>query len=201
MEKGNRLLTIIIIVLLVLNLVVSGISLCGRYCNTHKQNMPKTCMHKQDMAKCKGDSTCCMMKEMKLSEDQMSKMETLKKEFHGQKESFEDTMEYMQGQLLQEIKNAKPDNEKIKAITDKTGLLCAAFKVQLADHMIKVKAILTPEQQVKFFEMAGKMGCCGKMEGKDNKCGGPAKCSDKPECKDKKKENCPEHEKRMLRRK
>jgi Spy/CpxP family protein refolding chaperone len=116
MEKSRRVLTIVIIVLLALNLIFTGIIVCGGHCKTmNKHGENKSCMHK-GMDKCKGDSNCCMMKTLNLTKDQMTKMEGFKKEFMEQQESFEDTMEYMQSQLLQEIKKEKPDQSKIKEI-------------------------------------------------------------------------------------
>jgi hypothetical protein len=87
-------------------------------------------------------------------------------------------------------------------------MLFIAFKMQAAEHMMKVKAILNPDQQTKFLEMAGKMKCCDKMQGK---CGqkenckgmegckdkGKEKCKGKEGCKEKEMGNCPEHGKKM----
>ncbi|MBM4387701.1 MAG: Spy/CpxP family protein refolding chaperone [Deltaproteobacteria bacterium] len=90
--------------------------------------------------------------ELKLTADQEKALDALKVEHHKEMSQLKDKMQEKHLQLVKALKSDKPDKAAIDAlIKEKTQLFGETVRLR-TEHFLKVKEVLKPDQQLKFFD-------------------------------------------------
>lgn len=173
----SKILAVILAILIVINLSAFATLTYNRYCK-NSDNCPKKQTYK------KGEMLC---QELSLSPDQMQEIKTLSHSFHVQSDSISQLLTNQRTKLVKLLSNEQPDNQKLDQILEDINQLQADLQKNVINYLIKEKETLTPEQQVKFFNIIQdrltKEALCRKNGGLDfieNSC--PENCENKNNC-------------------
>lgn len=145
----NSILTYAIIVLLIVNIVVIGLVLYQK-CSFHK-NMKGCASSSKDMPQNRCLSEF-LDKDLKFSKEQMKQFSELKSEFHPNARIYFDSLEMLEADFFKELVKPQTDTTKLYSYANEFGRLQYVLKHQTIQHLIKIKAICTPEQQKKYFD-------------------------------------------------
>jgi Spy/CpxP family protein refolding chaperone len=120
----------------------------------------------------KGPDHQKMFAQLNLNADQKGKMKVLRDEMKKLREANMEKMKALRDKSKEEMLKASPDKTVLYGFAKEMGDLHKEMAEQMADHMLKVKAVLTKEQFEKMLshefvkEMRGKMGGPGGPGGK-----------------------------------
>lgn len=105
----------------------------------------------------KGDGTR-MAQELGLSEKQQADLKVLREKHRAERIDIRTEVKALRKEIAEELKKSTPSKSKIKTLADKIGAIHSANAVRMADHMLEVKKILTPEQFSKMLDIKEKKG-------------------------------------------
>ena len=91
--------------------------------------------------------------ELDLNEEQVKEFETQIKRLKIETEPILDSIRAKRKELMDEIAAEEPNVEKLDRLTEEIGNLEITLKKKTTAHLLEGKAILTPEQQKKFFSL------------------------------------------------
>ncbi len=91
--------------------------------------------------------------ELGLNEEQVKEFESRNKRFREETKAIHDSLRAKRWELMDEIAAEEPSAEKLDRLTEEIGTLEIALKKRTTAHLLEGKAILTPEQQKKFFSL------------------------------------------------
>lgn len=100
----------------------------------------------------KGDGSR-MAQELGLSQEQQEQLKEIRQKHRAEKPDNRSEVKALRRQIAEELKKSSPSKSKIKTLADKIGALHSANAVRMAEHMLEVKAVLTPEQFSKMLEL------------------------------------------------
>ncbi|HON19072.1 MAG TPA: Spy/CpxP family protein refolding chaperone [Salinivirgaceae bacterium] len=106
-----------------------------------------------------------------LTEEQKSKLETLKVEHLKKMTSLKAEMEKLRAEKHALMVAEKPDKKAIDAIIEKMGQQYVAMQKETANHRLAVREIFTPEQRV-YFDACPHFGKRGFMNDANEPCPG-----------------------------
>jgi len=93
---------------------------------------------------------------LSLSKSQKEKIERLDKSFYVKVEKIRDQLDQKRAELSELLGESSPNQEKIKDKMSEIAFLQAQLQTETANHMEKIRSILTPEQQTKFLSLIRK---------------------------------------------
>lgn len=197
--KRLRFISIIIIFLLIINLAGLGTllyhkwSIPGHKKFCCKEQVGKNIQDKNVNAPCFDDF---LKKDLNLKKEQIDKFLELKKQFHEVAQKYMDSIDLEKNAMFEELKKDNPDFKKLKAISEKSGMLFTELKFKTTEHFLNIKSIFTKDQQAKYFGFVEKNSCCNMGQNKMN-CpeGKNMSCPEHKDmnCPEHKNMNCPEH--------
>ena len=91
--------------------------------------------------------------ELGLNEEQVKEFESRNKRFREETKAIHDSLRAKRRELMDEIAAEEPSLEKLDRLTEEIGTLEITLKKRTTAHLLEGKAILTPEQQKKFFSL------------------------------------------------
>jgi Spy/CpxP family protein refolding chaperone len=91
--------------------------------------------------------------ELGLNEEQVKEFESRDKRFREETKPIHDSLRAKRKELMDEIAAEEPSVEKLDRLAEEIGALEIALKKKTTAHLLEGKAILTPEQQKKFFSL------------------------------------------------
>lgn len=144
----NGILTYAVIILLIVNIAVTGIVLYQKYCNHRGSgcSVPGKGM----------DKNLCMSefleKDVKFTDGQMQQFHKLKSEFHPIAKIYFDSLEMLESNFFTELVKPQTDTTKLYSFAQEFSRIQFGFKHQTIEHLIKIKSICSPEQQKKYFD-------------------------------------------------
>jgi len=101
-----------------------------------------------------GESSCNFWyKHLSLSESQKSRMEALDKPFRSKVNQLKDQLRRKNDELSELLLESNSTAEGINAKLDEIATLQAELQKVVVAHLLKIKEMLTPEQQKRFFSM------------------------------------------------
>ncbi len=114
----------------------------------------ENCDHKGVCPHC-GQKNCAsnLASQLGLTEEQNKKVQVLHQEHHKKQIELKKEMHKLHNELQDQIKEEKPNKNKISKISKKLGELKAQMIENKTLHKIDMKALLNPEQAKKFMEM------------------------------------------------
>jgi Spy/CpxP family protein refolding chaperone len=89
---------------------------------------------------------CNCFSKMNLTDKQKDEITAMKKAFVEQKMKQREEMSKLQTSIMEMINSDKPDNAAIEKKIDEQAKLWITGKKAMVEHMMKMKALLTPEQ-------------------------------------------------------
>ena len=92
-------------------------------------------------------------KELDLNEEQIKEFEAQREKLKIETEPILDSIRAQRKELMDEIAAEKPNVEKLDKLAEEIGALETTLKKKTTAHLLQGKAILTPEQQKKFFSL------------------------------------------------
>lgn len=114
-----------------------------------------------------------MAQELGLSEQQQADLKALREKHRAERKDTRGEVKALRKQIAEELKKSSPSKSKIKTLADKIGAIHSANAIRMADHMLEVKKILTPEQFSKMLDLKEQKGNNGpKHKGKGRGPGG-----------------------------
>lgn len=113
----------------------------------------------------RGDGTR-MAQELGLTQEQQEQLRLLRQKHKAERPDTRAEVKALRRQIAEELKKSSPSRSKIKTLADKIGAIHAANAVRMADHMLEVKVILTPEQFSKMLDIKEQRGGHKKGPGK-----------------------------------
>lgn len=119
----------------------------------------------------KGDGTR-MAQELGLSKEQQAQLKELRQKHKTERPNTREEVKALRRQIAEELKKNSPSKSKIKTLADRIGEIHAANAVRMADHMLEIKKILTPEQFSKMLDMKEQKGQRKQQMGKGRGPGG-----------------------------
>jgi hypothetical protein len=154
----NSILTYAIIVLLVINIVVTGTVLCQKYC--HHRKGPDGCQASGKHM----DKELCMSEflhnDLNFSKKQMDQFHQLKSEFHPVAKTYFDSLEMLENKFFTEITKPQTDTAKLYSFAREFGRIQYGLKHKTIEHLIKIKMMCSPDQQIKYFDHITKNRHC-----------------------------------------
>ena len=90
-----------------------------------------------------------MIKELNLTQDQKTKLKALRKQMKEPRQQIIDQMKGVRNKIKEELLKDKPSKTVLDGYASQLGELSKQIAQKLADHLLQVKAILTPEQFTK----------------------------------------------------
>ena len=94
-----------------------------------------------------------MKHELDLNEEQIKEFESQREKLKIETEPILDSIRAKRKELMDEIAAEEPSVEKLDRLTEEIGNLEITLKKKTTAHLLEGKAILTPEQQKKFFSL------------------------------------------------
>jgi Spy/CpxP family protein refolding chaperone len=94
-----------------------------------------------------------MKRELDLSEEQVKEFEAQRERFKIETEPILDSIQAKRKELMDEIAAEKPNVDKLDKLTEEIGALEITLKKKTTAHLLEGKALLTLEQQKKFFSL------------------------------------------------
>ena len=91
--------------------------------------------------------------ELSLSAEQIVKFQEYRKAFHAELDSLSVRQNDLRRQLVQELAAATPDRKRLSEINERINRLQIEAQERVINHLLDVKAILSPEQQEKFLSI------------------------------------------------
>ena len=99
-----------------------------------------------------------------LNADQKAKHDALHKEMQPIIKEYLKTLKDIRDKMKTEFLKASPDQYVLQGLSEQLEKASAAFAAKRIDHLLKLKAILTPEQFTKIIGIKlSEMGCCSGM--------------------------------------
>ncbi|MCK4225120.1 MAG: periplasmic heavy metal sensor [candidate division Zixibacteria bacterium] len=95
----------------------------------------------------------CIKQELGLNEKQVKEFESQDKRFREETKPILDSIRAKRKELMDEIAAEKPNVDKLDKLAEEIGALETTLKKKTTAHLLEGKAILTPEQQKKFFSL------------------------------------------------
>ena len=92
-------------------------------------------------------------RELSLSAEQMVKFQGHGKAFHAEIDSLSAQQNDLRRQLIQELAAPTPDRKRLSEINERINRLQFEAQERVINHLLDVKAILSPEQQEKFLSI------------------------------------------------
>ncbi len=92
-----------------------------------------------------------LKQELGLSEHQAKEFQMHTERFRTEMEPIHDSIRIMRAELMSELTEQEPDAGRLNQLAEEIGALEVDLKKKLITHMLEGKALLTPEQQRKFF--------------------------------------------------
>jgi Spy/CpxP family protein refolding chaperone len=92
-------------------------------------------------------------KKLHLSEEQRAKFEAMGKDFRERMDVLRKQTHTDREELTQLLLKSEVDREKIEKKIDAISMAQKEVQLEVIDHLLKLKKILTPEQQREFFSM------------------------------------------------
>jgi len=93
---------------------------------------------------------------LSLSEAQERKIESLNKSFHAKVQEIRAKLNQKTAELSELLGEPSPNREKIEAKINEITSLQAQLQRETINHLERIRAVLTPEQQAKFFSLIRK---------------------------------------------
>lgn len=94
-----------------------------------------------------------MKRELDLNEEQIKEFESHREKFRIETEPILDSIRAKRKELMDKIAAEKPNVEKLDKLAEEIGALETRLKKKTTAHLLEGKALLTPEQQKKFFSL------------------------------------------------
>jgi len=94
-----------------------------------------------------------IQRELDLNEEQVKEFESQDKRFREETKPIHDSLRAKRKELMDEIAAEKPNVDKLDRLAEEIGALETTLKKKTTAHLLEGKAILTPEQQKKFFSL------------------------------------------------
>ena len=153
----NSILTYAIIVLLLINIIVTGIVLYQKYSNHRKDS----CCNEKGKHM---DKNLCMSEfldqDLKFSKAQMQHFQELKNDFHPIAKIYFDSLENLESEFFKVLENPKTDTTKLYAFANEFGRIQYGLKHKTIEHLIKIKLMCSPDQQKQYFDHIMKSRPC-----------------------------------------
>jgi Spy/CpxP family protein refolding chaperone len=92
-----------------------------------------------------------LRQELGLSEQQAKEFQTHVERFRTEMGPIHDSIRIMRAELMSELSRQEPDAARLNQLAEEIGALEVDLKKKSITHMLEGKALLTPEQQKKFF--------------------------------------------------
>ena len=92
-----------------------------------------------------------LRQELGLSEEQARQFEAHMERFRTDTEPLHDSIATMQAELMSEMTKEEPDSRRLNQLAEEVGALEISLKKRSIRHMLEGKALMTPEQQKRFF--------------------------------------------------
>ncbi len=99
-----------------------------------------------------------MAAELGLSQEQQDQMKTLWEKHRAERKDTRGEVKELRQGIATELKKSKPSKSEIKSLADKIGAIHSANAVRMADHMLEIKKVLTPEQFSKMLDKKEQRG-------------------------------------------
>jgi hypothetical protein len=100
-----------------------------------------------------------------LTADQKAKHDALHKEMQPIVKEYQKTVKDIRDKMKTEFLKPNPDQYVLQGLSDQLEKANAAFAAKRIDHLLKLKAILAPQQFTKIIGLKlSEMGCCSGME-------------------------------------
>lgn len=90
---------------------------------------------------------------LSLSKAQEEKIESLNKSFYAKTGKIRDRLDQKRAELSNLLENPYSNGEKIKDKVSEIAFLQMQLQEETVDYLEKIRSILTPEQQEKFFSL------------------------------------------------
>jgi len=90
-----------------------------------------------------------MIKELNLTQDQKTKLKALRMQMKESRQQIFNQMKGVRNKIKEELLKDKPSKTALDGYASQLGELSKQIAQKLADHLLQVKAILTPEQFTK----------------------------------------------------
>ena len=90
-----------------------------------------------------------MIKELNLTQDQKTKLKALRMQMKESRQQIFNQMKGVRNKIKEELLKDKPSKTVLDGYASQLGELSKQIAQKLADHLLQVKAILTPEQFTK----------------------------------------------------
>lgn len=94
-----------------------------------------------------------IQRELDLNEEQVKEFEAQRERFKIETEPLLDSIKAKRKELRDEIATEGPNVEKLDKLAEEIGALEITLKKKTTAHLLEGKALLTPEQQKKFFSL------------------------------------------------
>jgi Spy/CpxP family protein refolding chaperone len=102
--------------------------------------------HESSSAAMKDSSHQQMFKQLNLTPDQQAKMKALRQEMQELRKANREKMQALRDKSKEELLKATPNKTVLYGYAKEMGDLHKAMAESMADHMLKMKAVLTKEQ-------------------------------------------------------
>ncbi len=104
---------------------------------------------------------CCqsgeeyLAQQLKLSSSQIEQMRAIIASFQERTSGISQQLFPKRMELVDQLKSTTPDSQRIHQLLQEIGALQTALQEQVIGTVLRQKAILTPEQEARFFELIG----------------------------------------------
>jgi len=139
----RQVLVMVVVILAVISLSTLTTIMYMRWSGRGERHVPRRPSHSFEL----------LRKELALSGVQIAEIEAQRNSFEKQSDSTQAELYEKRRALMEELKASAPDTVRIDQLISEIGVLQSYLEKKAIRHMLRERAILTPEQREKFSSM------------------------------------------------
>jgi hypothetical protein len=148
----NKIYSWVIIILIIINIATLGF-LIFSFSKRPPPQFPPPVSGRKDAGDPKDILEKFIKTELKFDDYQTTKLGTIMNKHHKERENLLDSLKILKDEIAGEIKSEKPDEAKIKLISQKIGQYQSEIELSRFRNLVEIKSLCNPEQLKLFGEL------------------------------------------------